>query len=75
MNMVKVTFATPDEEARGVMALAREVTVIGLRDNRFEIPRKSLAILDGLGVHYEVTGEEGFDSACQALRSAVADKV
>lgn len=75
MNMVRVTFPDPDEEARGVMALAREVTVIGLRDNRFEIPRKSLAILDRIGVRYEVTGEEGFDGACQALRSALANQV
>jgi hypothetical protein len=76
----KIKFADEREEARGVMALLRKgrVRLHTVQENGeafFFVPESALAVLDELGVQYEVVGRGGWDAVVQALRGALARKV
>jgi hypothetical protein len=75
MQMVRIKFSDAASEAEGFVALAKRVKVICFSDNTYEIARSGLKLLDDLGIAYDVLAEEGFDSACHALRNSVAPKV
>jgi hypothetical protein len=78
----KIKFVNEKEEARGVMALLRKgrVRLHTVQENGeafffFFVPESALAVLDELGVQYEVVERGGWDAVVQALRSAPARKV
>ena len=75
MQMVKIRFGDPAKEAKGFVALAKNMRVICLANSTYEIAKSGLKILDDLGIDYEVLAEEGFDRACHALRNSPAAKV
>jgi len=75
MKWIRFKFADATREAEGFVALAKRTRVICLADNVYEIAKSGLAILNELGIQYEVLAEEGFDRACHALRNPVASKV
>jgi hypothetical protein len=75
MKMVKIKFADSATEAKGFVALAKQVRVICFADKTYEIAKSGLKILDDLKIPYEVLREEGFDRAYHALRNPVASKV
>ncbi|MGA2175726.1 MAG: hypothetical protein ABSH38_12165 [Verrucomicrobiota bacterium] len=75
MQMVRIKFSDAASEAEGFVALAKRVKVICFSDNTYEFARSGLKLLDDLGIAYDVLAEEGFDSACHALRNPAAPKV
>ena len=75
MQMVRIKFSDAAREADGFVALAKRVKVICFSDNTYEFVRSGLKVLDELGIGYEILAEEGFDSACHALRNSPAIKV
>ncbi len=75
MQMVRIKFTDAASEAEGFVALAKRVKVICFSDNTYEFARSGLKLLDELGIAYDVLAEEGFDSACRALRNSAAPKV
>jgi len=75
MQMVRIKFSDAASEAEGFVALAKRVKVICFSDNTYEFARSGLKLLDDLGIAYDVLAEEGFDSACHALRNTAAPKV
>jgi hypothetical protein len=75
MQMVRIKFSDAASEAEGFVALAKRVKVICFSDNTYEFARSALKLLDELEIAYDVLAEEGFDSACHALRNPAAPKV
>ena len=75
MQMVRIKFSNAASEADGFVALAKRVKVICFSDNTYEFARSGLKLLDELSIAYDILAEEGFDSACHALRNPVAPKV
>ncbi|MCS3920980.1 hypothetical protein Q2T83_11310 [Fervidibacter sacchari] len=76
----KIKFANEKEEARGVMALLRKgrVRLHTVQENEeafFFVPESALAVLDEVGVQYEIVERGGWDAVVQALQSAPARKV
>ncbi|WP_456332826.1 hypothetical protein [Fervidibacter sacchari] len=76
----KIKFANEKEEARGVMALLRKgrVRLHTVQENEeafFFVPESALAVLDEVGVQYEIVERGGWDAVVQALLSAPARKV
>jgi hypothetical protein len=75
MQMVRIKFSDAATEATGFVTLAKRVKVICFSDNSYEFTRSGLKLLDELGITYNIIAEEGFDSACHALRNSAAPKV
>jgi hypothetical protein len=80
MMFAKIKFANEKEEARGVMALLRKgrVRLHTVQENEeafFFVPESALAVLDEVGVQYEIVERGGWDAVVQALQSAPARKV
>jgi len=61
MEMVKIKFMNEDDEARGVVGLAKRMKVVGLRGGYFVIPSTALAILDEWGCGFQVVERGGYD--------------
>lgn len=72
MQMVKIKFRTPAQDARGALELAKRVTVICLPEDTYEVPAGALAVLDELQLSYHVLETEGFDYAVRTLRNPPA---
>ena len=72
MQMVKIKFQNPAEDARGALELAKHFTVICLPEDTYEVPEAALAILDELHLAYCLLETEGFDYAVRALRNPLA---
>ena len=72
MQMVKIKFQIPEQDARGALELAKRFTVICLPDDTYEVPAGALALLDELQLSYCVLETEGFDHAVRALRNPAA---
>jgi len=68
MQMVKIKFQNPAEDAQGALELAKHCTVICLPEDTYEVPEAALAILDELHLAYCLLETEGFDYAVRALR-------
>jgi hypothetical protein len=75
MQMVKIRFPSRQDEAKGIGRLVRRFRVICLPEGEFEVPTTSLAVLDELGVDYEILAREGFDHALKALRDVAAAQI
>jgi len=80
MMFAKIKFANEKEEARGVMALLRKgrVRLHTVQENEeafFFVPESALAVLDEVGVQYEIVERGGWDAVVQALQSAPTRKV
>lgn len=69
MQMVKIKFQNPADDARGALELAKHFTVICLPEDTYEVPEAALAILDELHLAYCLLETEGFDYAVRALRN------
>ena len=52
MQMVKIKFQNPADDARGALELAKRFTVICLPEDTYEVPEAALAILDELHLVY-----------------------
>lgn len=72
MQMVKIKFHTPDQDARGALELAKRFTVICLPEDTYEVPAGALTVLDELQLSYHVLETEGFDYAVRTLRNPPA---
>jgi len=61
MQMVKIKFQNPAQDARGALELAKRFTVICLPEDTYEVPAVALAVLDQLQLSYQIleTGGEG----------------
>lgn len=69
MQMVKIKFQNPAQDARGALELAKRFTVICLPEDTYEVPAVALAVLDQLQLSYQILETEGFDHAVRALRN------
>jgi hypothetical protein len=54
MQMVKIKFQNPAQDAQGALELARRFTVICLPEDTYEVPAVALAILDQLQLSYQI---------------------
>jgi hypothetical protein len=72
MQMVKIKFQSPAQDAQGALELAKRFTVICLPEDTYEVPAAALAVLDELQLSYCVLETEGFDRAVRALRNSLA---
>jgi hypothetical protein len=72
MQMVKIKFQIPEQDARGALELAKRYTVICWPDDTYEVPAGALALLDELQFSYCILETEGFDHAVRALRNSAA---
>lgn len=72
MQMVKIKFQMPAQDARGALELAKRYTVICLPEDTYEVPAAALALLDELQLSYCILETEGFDHAVRALRNPAA---
>ena len=72
MQMVKIKFHNPAQDARGALELAKRFTVICLPEDTYEVPAAALAVLDQLQLSYQIPETEGFDHAVRALRNPPA---
>ena len=72
MQMVKIAFQSPMEDAQGALELAKRFTVICLPGDTYEVPAAALAVLDELHIAYCLLETEGFDRAVRALRNSLA---
>ena len=70
--MVKIKFSNAAQEADGFLALSRRLRVICFSGQTYEFAQSGLAVFKELGIDYQVIREEGFDSACLALRNSRA---
>ena len=52
MQMVKIKFQNPADDAREALELAKHFTVICLPEDTYEVPEAALAILDELHLAY-----------------------
>jgi hypothetical protein len=75
VQMVKIKFADPAQEADGFLALSKRLSVICFPDQTYEIAKSGLSVLKELGIRYQVIAEEGFDRAYHALRNSPASKI
>lgn len=72
MQMVKIRFQNPDQDAQGALELAKHFTVICLPKDTYEVPKAALAVLDELHLAYHILETRGFDHAIRALRNPTA---
>ena len=72
MQMVKIKFQSPAQDAQGALELAKRFTVICLPEDTYEVPSAALAMLDALPLSYCILETEGFDRAVRALRNSLA---
>ena len=72
MQMVKIKFQNPAQDARGALELAKRFTVICLPEDTYEVPAAALAVLDHLQLSYQIFETEGFDHAVRTLRNPPA---
>ena len=72
MQMVKIKFQNPAQDAQGVLELAKRFTVICLPEDTYEVPAAALAVLDQLQLSYQILETEGFDHAVRTLRNPPA---
>ncbi len=72
MQMVKIIFQNPAQDARGALVLVKRFTVICLPEATYEVPAAALAVLDQLQLSYQILETEGFDHAVRALRNPPA---
>ena len=72
MQMVKIKFQHPQEDARGALELAKRFTVICLPEDTYEVPAAALGRLDELQLAYCLLETEGFDHAIRTLRNPSA---
>jgi hypothetical protein len=70
LQMVKIKFTDPAQEADGFVALSKRLRVICFPDQTYEIAKSGLKVLEELGIRYQVIAEEGFDRAYHALRNS-----
>lgn len=75
VQMVKIKFTDPGQEADGFVALSKRLRVICFPDQTYEIAKSGLKVLEELGIRYQVIAEEGFDRAYHALRKSPASKI
>jgi hypothetical protein len=75
MQMVKIRFKSREDSAEGIGQLIRRGRVICLRDGIFVVPPQALAVLDSLGLAYEVLVTEGVDHVYHTLRDTLASQV
>jgi hypothetical protein len=75
MQMAKIKFQSPAQDARGALELAKRFTVIYLPDDTYEVPVAALAVLAELGLSYSVPETEGFDHALRTLRNPAAPAI
>ena len=68
MQMVKIKFQNPQEDARGALELAKRFTVICLPEDTYEVPAAALGMLDALHLAYCLLETESFDHAIRTLR-------
>jgi hypothetical protein len=68
MTMIRIRFKEEQQEAEAVVELARRGRVYCLLGGLYEVPARSLAVLDQLAIPYEVVRTEGFDSLIQTLQ-------
>ncbi len=69
MQMVKIKFQNPGQDAQGALELAKRFTVICLPNDTYEVPEAALTVLDELRLAYDVLETEGFDHAVRTLRN------
>jgi hypothetical protein len=69
MQMVKIKFHNPAQDAQGALELAKRFTVICLPEDTYEVPAAALAVLDQLQLSYQILETEGFDHAVRTLRN------
>lgn len=72
MQMVKIKFQSPAQDAQGALELAKHFTVICLPEDTYEVPSAALAMLDASHLSYCILETEGFDRAVRALRNSLA---
>ncbi len=75
MQMVKIKFQNPQDDAQGSLALAKRFSVIYLPADTYEVPSTALAVLDELQFPYQVLETEGFDHAVRTLRNPSTSEV
>ena len=75
MQMVKIKFHNPADDARGALELAQHFTVICLPEDTYEVPEAALTMLDELHFAYGLLETEGFDYAVRALRHPFAPSI
>ena len=52
MQMVKIKFQSPAQDAQGALELAKHFTVICLPEDTYEVPSAALTMLDTLHLSY-----------------------
>ncbi len=57
--MVKIRFRNEEDRTRGVIGLAKRMTVVGLRGGYYVVPFSALAMLDEWACSYEVVEQGG----------------
>ena len=75
MPTVKIKFTNEEDRTRGVIGLAKRLSVVGLRGEFYVIPSEALQLLDEWGCDYEVIERGGYDVLVGALRGSSAAKV
>jgi hypothetical protein len=75
MNMVRIRFANPSDDARGSLALAQRFKVICLPEDTYEVPEEALTVLREIGISVTVLHTEGFDHALRTLRNPSSAKI
>ena len=58
MQMVKIKFQNPAQDAQGALELAKRFTVICLPQDTYEVPTAALAVLDELSLSYRISSFE-----------------
>lgn len=75
MEMIRIKFNDKEADAKGSCELAKRIRVICLPDDTYEIPLRSLKILDDIKIEYHILRKESFDYAYSAIRNPVASQV
>ncbi len=70
MQMARIRFHNDEDEAKGLVELAKRLRVICLPNDLYEIPKKSLALLEEMEIPYTLIKEEGFDHVIYEIRNS-----
>ncbi len=58
VQLIRIRFTDATKEAQGFVALAKRLKVTCLPDDIYEIAKSGLAVLDELGIPYQILSEE-----------------
>jgi hypothetical protein len=75
MNMVEFKITDPARESEGIVELSRRMRVTCLEGTRFLVAESGLAVLDRLGISYNVLSVEPFNYERHAVPHLAAAQV